>query len=146
MLSDEELKYISEGFSEVFGEIGEQIYYIPLIDVSKTKFGEPIFNYNEENKILLNVKFSRNSNEDADVTKFYTLRTDASITIINNEMIINGIKLKTKDAFDITNYDNTTSRFIMTGYNQDSALSSVFTKITITDFKTAFEMYRKEGI
>jgi hypothetical protein len=145
MLDENDIEYISSGFLDVFGIVGETIYYVPLINIAKNKFGEISFNYDENIKIPLTVMFSKSSSGDLDVEKFYTPRKDAEITILNRELDSNNIILKEKDAFDVIGR-NETVRYVLTGYLKDPVLIDIFTKVTVTDFETAFERYRKEGI
>ena len=131
--------YISDSYIELYGVMNPPMKYIPFDDsLGKTKTGKIIFKFFEDKAIDLHASFSENEALDPDIANDGTGRYDASIRIVAKELLSAGIIPKVKDAIDVVT-PFWTRRYIVMGFANPPAPSSLFVVVNVTDIDKAFK-------
>jgi hypothetical protein len=139
LLSDNDLDFISDGFTEAHKTIGIPMKYIPFDSTNskKNNQGRWTIYHLEAEAITIYGLFKPEEYDDADLNEG-DIRIDAKIQVVKKQIKDAGYVLKEKDAFDIVDDEGNTVRYLVVGFDKDVELNKVFKRAKVTEFEKRF--------
>ena len=134
-------KYISDCYIELFDSVGPTLTYVPH-DPLLTKpnaQGKLIVVYDSSKTQRLKGSFEIKDFVDSDAGNVNKLRQDASIRLVTHELLSLGINVKVRDAFDVTSIFGVTTRYVVTGFDNEDNMAEIIFTVLVTEEAKAFK-------
>lgn len=135
-------EYASNQFLESFKVFGNEVYYVPAVSSTRSKFGEQSFSFDEASKVKLNVLLRRQYYSDGDLVTSASGRVNCSATFIFKQLQDNSIVMKERDAIDVVWRDGVSQRYVITAFSDDARQinpTDVYLRVELTELEKAFK-------